>query len=293
MNSVKDNIQENKNVNVFLVQTTIYERKDAQSKGISTGRYALYTKYKDRNKDFSIEDAKSLKINELLEGVLNEDKLTPAPTLIPTATSIVSAMPTSIPTLIPTPTKTPAAIPTLIPIRTNTHTLIPIPTQIPSKKATPIPTTTQVSTPTATIKIINSPFMRLESHNYRGYYIRHQSTRARISSYVTPVEDSIFKMVPGLADPNCISFESKNNPGYYLKHENFELILKQYDGTANFNGDATFRKVPGLADENQISFQSYNFPNRYIRHRDYYLWIEEIVDELGREDATYETIEAQ
>ena len=76
----------------------------------------------------------------------------------------------------------------------------------------------------------DSIYRRFESSNYRGYYIRTESFRARISPYVDPIEDSIFKIVPGLAAADCISFESMNYPGYYLKHENFELILKKIRG---------------------------------------------------------------
>lgn len=135
--------------------------------------------------------------------------------------------------------------------------------------------------------------MRLESSNYRGYYIRVKSFTARIDPYVEPVEDSIFKIVPGLADPSCVSFESKNHPGYYLKHENFEIILKKYEDTDLFKDDATYKVVPGLADETRISFQSYNYPYRYIRHREYNLYIENIETDLDREDATYIKIEVE
>ncbi|NLM60323.1 MAG: alpha-L-arabinofuranosidase, partial [Clostridium sp.] len=149
----------------------------------------------------------------------------------------------------------------------------------------PKPTTA----PTAVIKV--SQYMRFESFNYKGYYIRVKSFSGRIDPYVEPVEDSVFKIVPGLADPNCISFESKNHPGYYLKHENFEVILKKYEDTDLFREDATFKVVPGLADNDLISFKSYNYPYRYIRHRDFKLYIENIDTDLGRKDATFKGIE--
>ncbi|GAE89172.1 adhesion or S-layer protein [Acetivibrio straminisolvens JCM 21531] len=97
----------------------------------------------------------------------------------------------------------------------------------------------------------------------------------------------MFKIVPGLADPSCISFESKNHPGYYLKHENFKIILKKYEDTDLYKEDATFKVVPGLANEDLISFQSFNYPSRYIRHRDFNLYIEKIENVLGENDATY------
>lgn len=235
MNTLKDEIQEKDEANVIFIQSTINERKDAQNEGISTGRYALYNKYKDLDDDFSIEDAKTANVNELLQVVIDEEK------------------------------------------------------QAPTQKPTASPT----SKPTPTAKAINMELMKFESYNYRGMFIRHKDFKARISSKIKPFEDCIFKIVPGLADPECISFESKNFPGYYLKHENFKIILKQYDKTDTFYADATFRVVPGLADENLISFQSYNYPDRYIRHKEFYLWIDPIVTELERKDATYFNIEVK
>ncbi len=72
----------------------------------------------------------------------------------------------------------------------------------------------------------------------------------------------------GLADPSCISFESKTNPGDYIRHYNFVLYHEPYDGTDQFADDATFCPVKG-EDGKGKSFQSYNYPTKYIRHYDY------------------------
>jgi hypothetical protein len=146
------------------------------------------------------------------------------------------------------------------------------------------------STPT---KIIKSQFMRFESYNFRGQFIRHQSFKALISQNVSPFNDSVFNIVTGLADPDCISFESKNFPGYYLMHENFKVVLKKFDGSVNFKECATFRKVSGLANKNLSSFQSINYPNRYIRHKMFYLQIDEIITDLDKKDATYNEIKVE
>lgn len=142
-------------------------------------------------------------------------------------------------------------------------------------------------------KIIRSQFMRLESYNFRGQFIRHQSFKASISKDVSPFDDSVFNMVAGLADAKCISFESKNFPGYYLMHENFKIVLKKFDGSDNFKQCATFRKVLGLWDKNSVSFQSINYPNRYIRHKMFYLQIDEIITDLDKKDATYNEIKVE
>ena len=219
--------------------------------------------YKSLEKELSIEDVKKATVADLIES-LESDKLE----------------------VMPTPTPSPTQTLTTLPIDTSKET----PTRLTSTQQssntpsnTPAPTQTLISTP----EPIDLMYRRFESSNYRGYFIRSESFRAGISSYVAPVEDSIFKIVPGLAEGDCISFESTNHPGHYLKHENFEIILKKYEDTELFKADATFRIVSGLADGSMISFQSFNYPDRYIRHRDYNLYIEEISTELDKKDATY------
>ncbi len=289
MNSLKNNIQKSKNTSVFLMQSNINERKGARREGISTGRYALYNKYKNQKKDFSIEDAKNITVNELIKGVLEVETDTVSPTPTPIITKIATSTTTITTTHSPTPSPSPSPVLVSVPTLTLTPSKTPITVSTPTPIATSKPVSESV--PTTTNKIVSSQFMRLESYNYRGYYIRHQSFEGLISPYVEPEEDSVFKIVPGLADPNCVSFESKNFPGYYLKHENFQIFLKQYDGSDSFSKDATFRIVPGIADENLMSFQSFNYPNRYIRHRSFYLWIEEINTDLEKKDSTYFGIE--
>ncbi|NJM19227.1 MAG: arabinofuranosidase [Richelia sp. RM2_1_2] len=39
-----------------------------------------------------------------------------------------------------------------------------------------------------------------------------------------------------------------------------------------------------------VSFKSHNYPDRYIRHRNFLGYLEPIVDDLGRKDATYKLI---
>jgi len=45
----------------------VNEREAARSKGISTGRYVLYNKYKDLENDLSLEDAKDADVNVLIK----------------------------------------------------------------------------------------------------------------------------------------------------------------------------------------------------------------------------------
>jgi hypothetical protein len=81
----------------------------------------------------------------------------------------------------------------------------------------------------------------------------------------TDKQDATFVEAAGLANPNCVSFESINKPGSYLRHQNFQFHLQPSDGSSLFSTDATF--CPGTGNSGQgTSFQSVNFPGRYIRN---------------------------
>ncbi|HEY9063079.1 MAG TPA: AbfB domain-containing protein [Pseudobacteroides sp.] len=383
MNSMKIKLQqkEKNQINVYLVQANKDERKDAQREGISAGRYVLYNKYKNLGSNFSVEDAKKINVNDLLNNILNskseKDSLNsvqkPTPSILETDNAkrneATKDSGIKFNTPLKTPNKTQKPVPTLR--QEPTQKAVPViePTPVPMKNPVVVYQNTNYNgwavglnagdynmfqlldkglkndeassikiasgyrvtlyedynftgksivltadsnnlstygfdnivsaikvepnnantTPT---KIVSSQYKRFESYNYRGQFIRHQSFKARISENVTPFDDSVYKIVPGLADPDCISFESKNFPGYYLMHKDFKIILEKSDGSVNFKECATFRKVPGLADNKLVSFQSYNYPNRYIRHRMFYLQIDEIISDLERKDATYTEIKA-
>jgi hypothetical protein len=117
--------------------------------------------------------------------------------------------------------------------------------------------------------------------------MRHANSRGRIDADVAPMEDSGWKMVPGLADSAAVSFESVNFPGHYLRHRNGQLWKDADDDSAIFKADATFYVRPGLADSSLVSFESYNFPDQYIRHRNYLLYSESVSSELDRSDVTF------
>jgi len=81
----------------------------------------------------------------------------------------------------------------------------------------------------------------------------------------TDKQDATFVEAAGLANPNCVSFESINKPGSYLRHQNFRFHLQPNDGSALFSMDATFCPGPGNSGQG-TSFQSVNFPGRFIRN---------------------------
>jgi Alpha-L-arabinofuranosidase B, catalytic/Alpha-L-arabinofuranosidase B (ABFB) domain/Concanavalin A-like lectin/glucanases superfamily/Lamin Tail Domain len=85
------------------------------------------------------------------------------------------------------------------------------------------------------------------------------------NSSSTDKADATFVETAGLANPNCVSFESVNKPGAYLRHQNFQYHLQFNDGSSLFANDATV--CPAAGNNGQgTSFQSVNFPGRYIRN---------------------------
>jgi Alpha-L-arabinofuranosidase B (ABFB) domain len=129
----------------------------------------------------------------------------------------------------------------------------------------------------------------------RDYYIRHAGFVGQIGQAKTDldVRDAKFRIVPGLADRNCVSFESTNVRDHYLKHAFFRIVLAKRLDEQKYREDATFCTVPGLHKTNRsgaasMSFRSFNFPDRYIRHRNFELWLDPLeTTPLFRDDATF------
>ncbi len=128
---------------------------------------------------------------------------------------------------------------------------------------------------------------QFETYNNPGNYIRHQNGRGRIDAVINPYQDAQFKLVPGLADANGVSFQSVNYPGSYLRHRNGEIWLDSYDNSNLFAADATWFQRAGLADSNLTSFESYNYPGEYLRHQNSLLVRTAISSDLDKQDATF------
>ena len=134
---------------------------------------------------------------------------------------------------------------------------------------------------------------RLQSFNVPDRYVRHAGSTVRLDPAASPVNDSQFRVVPGLASgaDGRISFESVDMPGYFLRHWNYRFSLVQNDGSGVFKADATFLPVSGLGHSSLTSFRSHNFPDRYIRHQNYALVLAPMLSELDRADATYRMVD--
>ncbi|MDI5941411.1 MULTISPECIES: glycoside hydrolase family 43 protein [Micromonospora] len=129
---------------------------------------------------------------------------------------------------------------------------------------------------------------RIKSWTNPGSYVRHANGVGRVDAMpFDPYQDSQWRLVPGLADPAGVSFESVNQPGRYLRHSNYSMVLAANDNSAIFRADATFYRVAGLANSGWSSFRSYNFPTRYLRQQSNQLYIHEITTATERENATF------
>ena len=138
-------------------------------------------------------------------------------------------------------------------------------------------------------------FRSLQTYKPQDHYLRHVGFLARVSPAKSDqdVKDAQFRIVPGLADKNCISFESTNVRDHYLKHAFFRIVLAKRLDERKFSEDATFCTVWGLhktrrSGTDSMSFRSFNFPNRYIRHRNLELWLDPFENTASfRDEATF------
>ncbi|MFH8470057.1 AbfB domain-containing protein [Streptomyces sp. NPDC017991] len=113
----------------------------------------------------------------------------------------------------------------------------------------------------------------VQAVNYPDHYWRldHDSVRldrvdSRTSSRTR--QEASFKLVPGLADADCVSFSLGN--GRYLRHAHFRLRADRRDGSELFEKDATFCPRPS-AFSDAVMLESVNHRGHFLRHRDFRL----------------------
>ncbi len=90
---------------------------------------------------------------------------------------------------------------------------------------------------------LQKEYVSLQSVNYPGSYLRVQEGRIKLDKSMDEEnfkKEATFRLVPGLANRDCSSFESLKSPGYYIRHKNFQLHLEKGDGDL-FRKDATFK----------------------------------------------------
>ncbi|MFD5270906.1 AbfB domain-containing protein [Streptomyces sp. NPDC058335] len=117
--------------------------------------------------------------------------------------------------------------------------------------------------------------LRVTTPGYTDRYARHKDgavfTEAVGSGSDSLLKnDATWKIVPGLADNTCYSFESRNYPGEYLRHRE-SRVYKESGSTDLFRADATFCPVRGA--NGGVRLSAYNFPEQYLRHYNAELWL--------------------
>ena len=84
----------------------------------------------------------------------------------------------------------------------------------------------------------------LRSKNFPRLFLRHRDFRVRLEG-PSGLGDQFFAnqatfvLLPGLADPNGVSFESLDPPGHFLRHRDFHLFVEPEDDPS-LASDATF-----------------------------------------------------
>ncbi|MCB9304667.1 MAG: AbfB domain-containing protein [Lewinellaceae bacterium] len=124
--------------------------------------------------------------------------------------------------------------------------------------------------------LIGDTTLSFQSSNYPDKYIRHQSSRVKLTDITSTLDrnDASFVVVPSLSgQAGHVSFESVNFPGHYLRHSGFVMYLHKNDNSDLFKKDASFKPIKGLIGDG-YSFQSENFPDRFLRHSGFVLRID-------------------
>jgi len=134
---------------------------------------------------------------------------------------------------------------------------------------------------------------RTVTPGFDNRYLRHMNGLGYTevvdaASPETLKKDASWKVVDGLADAACVSFESVNLPGRFLRHADFRLRLDANDGSALYKADATFCPRKALDGGSGVSLESKNNPGYYVRHRNAELWLDAFQDASGyRADASW------
>ncbi len=135
--------------------------------------------------------------------------------------------------------------------------------------------------------------LQVVTPGYTDRYLRHFNSLATTESIAAGSatllkQDASFKVVRGLADGSCYSFESLNFPGTFLRHIAFRISKADNDGSAVFKADATFCARAGLDGSGNVSLESLNYPNYFIRHRNAEVWLDSFEDTADyRTNATW------
>jgi hypothetical protein len=139
---------------------------------------------------------------------------------------------------------------------------------VPRFKATNQALTSTNPTVTAPLPTNVYKSIRVTNAGLTDRYVRHQNSLGYTASVTAASsdllkQDATWKIVPGLADSSCYSFQSRNYPGDYLRHQDFRVRKDPNDGSTLFTSDATWCSEPGSGG---VRLSAYGFPGQYLRH---------------------------
>ncbi|KAH9815722.1 Alpha-L-arabinofuranosidase B (ABFB) domain [Teratosphaeria destructans] len=117
----------------------------------------------------------------------------------------------------------------------------------------------------------NTASLRLTTPGYDTRYITHsggdiQTAVVTSSDSTADKKRASWKVVTGLGNSACYSFESVDTPGSYIRHQAFALKLVASDGSKQFKEDATFCPQTPLSSAGTHSIRAWGYPTRYFRY---------------------------
>ncbi|WP_216208092.1 AbfB domain-containing protein [Amycolatopsis aidingensis] len=121
--------------------------------------------------------------------------------------------------------------------------------------------------------------LRADTRGMRGWYIRHKEDDSPVRIHPgepVPAQgvgaDANWRVLRGLADPDCHSFEVDGRPGVYLTHEDLRVKALPSDGSDQFRANATWCSRTGLHGGG-VSLEAFSEPGRFLRHIDGQVWV--------------------
>ncbi len=134
----------------------------------------------------------------------------------------------------------------------------------------------------STPAVVRGQRYALQSYNYPARRVVLQNGGVRIEQGT-----QTWRVVNGLADSRCVSFESTSSPGQFLRHSNFRVVQAASDGSQLFREDATFcpRAAPGGFD--WVQLESFNYPGRFLRHYAFEMFISPVSTDITVKDSTF------
>jgi hypothetical protein len=130
---------------------------------------------------------------------------------------------------------------------------------------------------------------RLRSYALPDYYLRADDSYAKLSPIpLDPFTSLLWKVTPGLAPADGLTFESVHQPGCYLRCTRFVLRLSDWEDSDSFREECTFIHSEGLSDPSWSSFRPYLYPDLFIIVDGAHLQISAIECEQDKAFATFQ-----